>query len=343
MKIIITILIAVFLSPSTFCQQPGPFDAARIIFNGAYIVINKKADLVIQNTSSNALTVKSGGGIISEAAANNVIWNIANDSNYAVPFVAKDLTAIPVSFNTSNAAGTGSITFSTYSNAPDWKNSDYLPPGVIDVNRNGKDDSKRVIDRFWKIAAANYSTNPNLKNLQFSYRDLEWSEDSNSIKEKNLVAQNWNGTEWLAPVGSDKSSANYVKINTANNFFSWWCLVDSGFALSSQNFTAQPNSVNDISIDQKTLSNGIFLSQNFPNPFSNSTTISYSIPQSRNGRTSARIIITDKNGNAIKQISLSGSKGSVNVDASTLSSGAYQYSLYVDGRLIDTKQMVSAK
>jgi hypothetical protein len=31
------------------------------------------------------------------------------------------------------------------------------------------------------------------------------------------------------------------------------------------------------------------------------------------------------------------------VDASALSSGAYQYSLYADGRLIDTKLMVLAK
>jgi len=36
-------------------------------------------------------------------------------------------------------------------------------------------------------------------------------------------------------------------------------------------------------------------------------------------------------------------EGAVNVDASTLSSGAYQYSLYVDGKLIDTKQMILNK
>ena len=59
---------------------------------------------------------------------------------------------------------------------------------------------------------------------------------------------------------------------------------------------------------------------------------------------SAKIIITDKSGKALKEINVSGSgKGSVNVDASTLSAGAYQYSLYVDGKLIDTKQMVLLK
>ena len=166
MKIFITVLITVLLFQISFFQeQPAPLNAAEIIFNGAYIVMHNKADLVIQNTSSKALTVKNGGGIISEDAANNVIWNIANDSGYSVPFVAKDLTPIPVSFNTSNAAGIGSITFSTYSGSPDWKNSDYLPPGVTNVNRNGKDNSKHLIDRFWKISPAGYTTNPHLKNL----------------------------------------------------------------------------------------------------------------------------------------------------------------------------------
>jgi hypothetical protein len=82
------------------------------------------------------------------------------------------------------------------------------------------------------------------------------------------------------------------------------------------------------------------LAQNIPNPFNHSTTIGYSIAKQFS---SANIIITDKNGNVLKQVDLSANKGSVNVDASTLSSGAYQYSLIVDDKLIDTKQMVLSK
>jgi len=83
------------------------------------------------------------------------------------------------------------------------------------------------------------------------------------------------------------------------------------------------------------------LRQNIPNPFSNSTTINYTLPQHYS---SAKIIITDKNGNTLKQINLyDKDKGSVLVDASTLSSGAYQYSLIVDGRMISSKQMMLIK
>ena len=80
--------------------------------------------------------------------------------------------------------------------------------------------------------------------------------------------------------------------------------------------------------------------QNNPNPFSNSTTINYSLPAKFS---LAKIIVTDKNGNVLKTIILSNNKGSVSVDAATLSSGTYQYSLYVDGKLIDTKQMERLK
>jgi hypothetical protein len=46
----------------------------------------------------------------------------------------------------------------------------------------------------------------------------------------------------------------------------------------------------------------------------------------------------------LKQVSLTAKgKGSLHVDASAFASGAYQYSLYVNGTLIDTKQMVLAK
>ena len=59
---------------------------------------------------------------------------------------------------------------------------------------------------------------------------------------------------------------------------------------------------------------------------------------------SAKIIITDKAGKVLREVNVSGSgKGSLEIEASTLSSGAYQYSLYVDGNLIAAKQMILAK
>jgi hypothetical protein len=79
------------------------------------------------------------------------------------------------------------------------------------------------------------------------------------------------------------------------------------------------------------------LEQNIPNPFNHTTTIGYSLP---NQFSSAQIIITDKNGRQLKQINISrAGKGTITVDALTLASGAYNYALYADGKLIASKQM----
>jgi hypothetical protein len=87
--------------------------------------------------------------------------------------------------------------------------------------------------------------------------------------------------------------------------------------------------------------NDASLEQNMPNPFSNTTTIHYTLP----GKSAkAQIIITDKDGKTIKQINISGAgKGIVNVDASAFAAGVFNYSLVVDGKLIATKQMVFTK
>jgi hypothetical protein len=83
------------------------------------------------------------------------------------------------------------------------------------------------------------------------------------------------------------------------------------------------------------------LEQNVPNPFNNTTVINYTLPKQF---TSALIIITDKSGNALKQLKLeSPGKGMVHVDESTIAAGAYNYTLYVDGKLIGSRQMVLAK
>ena len=45
-----------------------------------------------------------------------------------------------------------------------------------------------------------------------------------------------------------------------------------------------------------------------------------------------------------KQANISGhGKGSVSINASTLAAGTYNYSLWIEGKLIDTKQMILTK
>ncbi|MFT3705598.1 MAG: tail fiber domain-containing protein [Agriterribacter sp.] len=91
-----------------------------------------------------------------------------------------------------------------------------------------------------------------------------------------------------------------------------------------------------------TLSNAS-IAQNSPNPFSANTIISYSLPQ--DGVSNAQLAIYDAAGKRLKMYNLSSTqgRGTVNIDAAMLSSGTYQYSLFVNGIMIDTKKMLLVK
>ena len=100
-----------------------------------------------------------------------------------------------------------------------------------------------------------------------------------------------------------------------------------------------PNNTTETKINASLTS--AMLEQNAPNPFANTTAIRYSLPQKF---AIAQIVITDKNGTTIKQVKISGSgNGPVNVDATSLLSGTYAYSLVVDEKMISTKQMMITK
>jgi hypothetical protein len=95
-----------------------------------------------------------------------------------------------------------------------------------------------------------------------------------------------------------------------------------------------------ISSDQQNIYR-LSLEQNYPNPFSNSTLINYTLPQTF---TNAKIIVKDKTGKTLRSVNISGSgKGNVSIEASAFSPGVYSYSLYVNEKLVATKQMIISK
>lgn len=82
---------------------------------------------------------------------------------------------------------------------------------------------------------------------------------------------------------------------------------------------------------------GAALNQNVPNPFHHSTIIEYMVPANVHA---AKIIITDMAGTVVYQQNISSGKGKTVFNASSLSTGTYQYSLVMDGKTIETKKMV---
>lgn len=82
------------------------------------------------------------------------------------------------------------------------------------------------------------------------------------------------------------------------------------------------------------------LSQNIPNPVKSSTTIHYTLPQKY---AVAQLIITAQNGKNVQQYTLNAAgNGSVIVNAASLPTGVYTYSLYINNTLTASKQMIVA-
>ncbi|MCE3278703.1 MAG: hypothetical protein K0S44_894 [Bacteroidetes bacterium] len=98
------------------------------------------------------------------------------------------------------------------------------------------------------------------------------------------------------------------------------------------------SSIKDVELSNM---NNIVLNQNVPNPFKEETTISFFIPEDSGY---AQIIFTDNLGRILKTVDVNEKgQGQLNVFANDLSNGIYKYSLIVDGKTIDTKNMVRSK
>jgi hypothetical protein len=83
-----------------------------------------------------------------------------------------------------------------------------------------------------------------------------------------------------------------------------------------------------------------YIKQNTPNPFTNNSVIAYYVPRNAGP---AQIKITDVKGSVIKTFIAAKGEGQINIRHSELSAGTYNYTLYVNNKIVDTKQMVIAK
>jgi trimeric autotransporter adhesin len=58
----------------------------------------------------------------------------------------------------------------------------------------------------------------------------------------------------------------------------------------------------------------------------------------------AQIVINDQAGKLVKQINVSSKgRGTLTLNTTSFASGVYNYSLMIDGSIIDTKQLIIAK
>lgn len=109
-------------------------------------------------------------------------------------------------------------------------------------------------------------------------------------------------------------------------------------SLILNNSTGENRSNQNAFLNSNTLS--AKLEQNIPNPFNGTTAINYFVPENS---FSAQLKINNNLGVEIKTFNISGGNGTITLYASELPSGNYSYSLIVDGRIIDTKNLIITK
>ena len=78
------------------------------------------------------------------------------------------------------------------------------------------------------------------------------------------------------------------------------------------------------------------LGNNYPDPFTGTTTIPYSLPEGVNGK----IIILDINGKKIKEYSLDATQNSIIINTENWSTGTYFYTLRINGLIFGSKKML---
>ncbi len=84
--------------------------------------------------------------------------------------------------------------------------------------------------------------------------------------------------------------------------------------------------------------NQAYLSQNVPNPFDNTTSVGYFIPLSYS---KANIIVSTTTGQILKNINITKfGEGAIDINKERMATAIYYYTLYVDGKKVDTKRMI---
>ncbi len=92
---------------------------------------------------------------------------------------------------------------------------------------------------------------------------------------------------------------------------------------------------------QASVTSPAYLEQNSPNPFSQKTEIKFYIPASSQ---TAVLKIYSADGKEIKSFTLSAKgEGQVEINANSFSPGIYNYTLFIDGKISDSRQMILTK
>ncbi len=263
-----------------------------------------------------------------------------------IPFRENGYTAIR--FASANEHGNADVA------DPDYHDRQHTSEDILGLDTDGDE----VIDSFFvdfNYLARNATINgntaamaalgpdaPSIKTFgqdgDFLYIEIEDSLDFNHY----VVGMRFNTTDFdtLYYITGSKSGVFELPSRELNLFISAASIDSKGIeSLFSDEVLARLTGTHEETANSK----GIELLQNRPNPFDESTIISFLVHGPATNHT-ARIVITDLNGKMLKEIPVEVKEGMNEVlyHHGYNMVGTFLYSLYIDGQMIATKKMVFA-
>lgn len=275
-------------------------------------------------------------------------------------------------FDSYNSTGiVASTTNGTY--AGEFNGSVYASGGFVTSDKNLKQnihefgDAMSIINKlkpqsyeFKKDAKYSFLHLPKGSHFGLLAQDLEQvlpnlvSEASHKVKTVKPIAIKLTAGGQSSPIVAPQQETKEIITIKAVNYVELIPVMIKGMQeqqtqiekLSVTN-EALKNEIDELKSLISKITNGIsvtsstgYLKQNVPNPAGNNTVISYYLP----GNTGhAQIRVTDSKGSALKVYTASKGDGQVNIKSGELAAGTYTYTLYLNDKKIDSKQMVIIK
>lgn len=221
---------------------------------------------------------------------------------------------------------------------------------ISNIN-NGLDKVRKINPVYYNYDTLNYSANnfSSRKQIGFIAQNIDSlipeavGKDNSGLLNldySRLVPVLWQAVKQLDSLNSqlknqikNSDSIQDARLTAIENALNSCCSNNSRLQNPPNNQNTQSINLSDKDI--------IILNQNVANPFSESTLITYNIPEQYNF---AQIIFSTAEGKIIKTVDITKKgHGRLTVFANDLSNGLYTYSLIVDGKTVDTKKMVKSE
>jgi len=186
-------------------------EKGRLTLNGTLIILSDDT-LALQITD---------GQIVAENSTSKIRWHTGvSTGKYVLPFFTKNQQSVKVILNVLNAgSGEGNFEVRTFPSNPNSIPNNRSYPSELSTYADTStwfNSSLHTADRYWKVSANNYNSNP-VSNLALTYTNDNIGGE-NTIQEEQLFALQWNGTDWDTLAGTVDTTGNTYHLDSLNNY-----------------------------------------------------------------------------------------------------------------------------